>query len=96
MVKWSSNRKIRRRQVRQQRAKSTGTIRAKVFSTLASWPVVVGIVFCACASAIAIWSEARIDYSEGERIRSPIYARVDVEVRDDAQTSTDRAGARAA
>ncbi|MCH9001329.1 MAG: HDIG domain-containing protein [Planctomycetes bacterium] len=96
MVKWSSNRKIRRRQVREQRAKSTGTIRAKVFATLSSWPVAVGIVFCACASAIAIWSEARIDYSEGERIRSPIYARVDFEVRDDEQTSKDRDGARAA
>ncbi|MCH8241241.1 MAG: hypothetical protein IH897_01365, partial [Planctomycetes bacterium] len=96
MVKWSSKRKIRRRQVREQRAKSTGTIRAKVFATLSSWPVAVGIVFCACASAIAIWSDARIDYSEGERIRSPIYARIDFEVRDDEQTSKDRDGARAA
>ena len=96
MVKWSSKRKIRRRQVREQRAKSTGTLRARILASVLSWPVAVGIVFCACASAIAIWSESTIDFSEGERIRGPIYARVDFEVRDDDQTSKARDGARAA
>lgn len=95
MVNWSAKRKIRRNQVRKQRAKSTGTLRAKIAGRLLNWPVLVGILFCAGAAGIAFWGESMLGYSLGEHLRSPVYARVDFQIPNDAQTAADRQAARA-
>ena len=95
MADWMTRRAIRRQQVREKRAKTSGTWRQRVFARVFSWPTIIGLVFTASACVIALLGEATLGYSVGQRIDQPIYARVDVQVRDDVKTARDRLAAEA-
>ena len=96
MWNWSGKAKIRRRQLREQRARTTASWRSKLSAHLFSWPMFIGTVFIIVAAAIAVWGEAAIGYAVGQRIRYPLYARVDFQIPDAAQTASDERAARAA
>jgi putative nucleotidyltransferase with HDIG domain len=87
--------KIRRKQVREKRAQQSGTWRARIVSRIGSWPFLVGALFVFGTCAVALIGETTVGYSVGQRIDQPIYARVDFQVRDEAQTAADREAARA-
>lgn len=90
-----AKRKIRRRQVREQRAKASGTRRSRFIRSVVSWPVLVSVLFIGAASAIALLGETTLGFSIGQRIEHPVYARVDFQVPDDEQTEADMEAARA-
>lgn len=96
MVGWWTKPKIRRRQVREQRVRTTAALRPTLSARLLSWPTFIGALFIAAAAAIAVWGDTTIGYSLHERIRHPIYARVDFQVPDEKQTADDKRAARAA
>lgn len=91
----SSTRKIRRQQVREHRAKSAGSLWHRFCARCFSWPVLVGVSVTLTTSAVALFGDASLRYSVGERIDEPIYAKVDFKVPDPAQTEADRQAARA-
>ncbi|UCE58380.1 MAG: HDIG domain-containing protein [Phycisphaerales bacterium] len=87
--------KTRRRQVREQRAKTTATMRVSLLSRATSWPALAGALFILVASAIALFGEATLDYSIGQRIEQPIYAQVSFQTPNPQQTQANRRAARA-
>jgi hypothetical protein len=95
MAAWTAKRKIRRQQVREQRAKTSGTWRTRFFESVASWPILISILFIIAATAIALLGEATLGYSIGQRVDEPIHAQVGFEVPDEEQTAADREAARA-
>ena len=95
MFGWNSKRKIRRERVRRKRAESDATLRSGNGARLASWPVLVSMVFITAAAAIALLGEARLEYSIGQQIDKPVYARVAFQVPDPEQTEANREAARA-
>ena len=96
MVGWWTKPKIRRRQVREQRVRTTAALRPTLTARLLSWPVFIGTLFIVAAAVISVWGDTTIGYSVHERIRHPIYARVDFQVPDEKQTADDKTAARAA
>lgn len=95
MASWMTQGKVRRKQVREKRAQQSAAWRTRALSLLGSWPVLAGLLFVFGASAIALVGEATLNYSVGQRIDQPIYARVDFQVPDEEQTTADRNAARA-
>ena len=95
MASWMTKRKIRRQQVREQRAKASGTWQTRLLRRIASWPVLVSALFILAASAIALLGEVMLGYSVGQNMDKPIYARVDFQVPDEKQTAADKEAARA-
>ena len=95
MLNWSDKQKLRRQQVRGQRARSAATIRSRLIGVLFTWPALVSVVFVSAVSAIALWGVAALDYSVGERVEQPIYARVSFRVPDEQRTKADKEAARA-
>lgn len=95
MAIWTAKRKIRRQQVRERRAKASISWRGRVLARVFSWPVIASALFIVAASAIALFGEATLGYSIGQRINQPIYARVDFQVPDEEQTAADKEAARA-
>ncbi len=95
MASWMTKRKIRRQQVREQRAKASGTWQTRLLRRVASWPVLVSALFILAASAIALLGEVMLGYSVGQNMDKPIYARVDFQVPDEEQTAADKEAARA-
>ncbi|UCC30393.1 MAG: HDIG domain-containing protein [Phycisphaerales bacterium] len=95
MASWMTKRKIRRQQVREQRAKASGTWQTRLLRRVASWPVLVSALFILAASAIALLGEVTLGYSVGQNMDKPIYARVDFQVPDEEQTAADKEAARA-
>jgi len=81
--------------VREQRAKTAATARVSLTSRVMSWPVLASVAFIIVASGIARFGEATLDYSPGQRIEQPIYARVSFEVPNLQQTQANRRAARA-
>lgn len=95
MAGWMNKRKLRRKQVREKRAKLTGTRRAQSLSRLFSWPVLSSVAFIALAVVLACVGEMTLGYSTGQHIKHPVYARVPFQVPDAQQTAADREAARA-
>ena len=95
MFGWTAKRKFRRRHVREQRVKTTGTARTRLISRVFSWPVAVTVMFVVAATVIALVGDAGLDYAVGQRIDQPIYAKVDFQILDPAQTEDARKSARA-
>ena len=89
-------RKLRRQQVREQRARTTAGLRRPWFARVFSWTVLTCVVFIAGAAAIALLGESTLDYAVGQRIDQPVYARVDFQVPDPKLTAAKRIAARAA
>ncbi len=85
----------RSRQLREQRGKTGGSWWTRWFHRLVNWPMVVGLVFVASASALALWGEGSLDSVVGQRIEQPIYAKVRFHVPNITQTTNDRKAARA-
>ena len=85
----------RRRQLREQRVKTGGSQWSRLFRRMVNWPTIVGAVFIAASSTVALWGEGSLDYVVGQRIEQPIYAKVRFQVPDDKQTANDRKAARA-
>lgn len=96
MADWMNRRAIRRQQVREQRAKTSGTWQQRVLDRAFCWPTLIGLAFTASACGIALLGEAAAGYTVGQRIDQAIYARVDVEVVNDADTQRDRRARQAA
>jgi putative nucleotidyltransferase with HDIG domain len=96
MAEWMSRRATRREQVREHRAKVAGTWRARVWSRLASWPTLAGVIFVVGAGVITAVGEGRLEYSVGQRVEHPVYARVDFQVPEKEATEEARAAARKA
>ncbi|MCH8966155.1 MAG: HDIG domain-containing protein [Planctomycetes bacterium] len=96
MFWWPKKHKIRRQQVRQQRAKTAAALRGRNGLRLVSWRFLVGLIFAACAGGIALLGENPLEYAIGQRIAQAVYARVDFQVPNPAQTRADREAARAA
>lgn len=95
MFGWTSKAKIRRKQVREKRAKHTGDVRTRSFSFFVSWPVIATVVLIVASSFMALMLESSIEYVIGQRIEQPIYARVDFQVPDPERTDSARQAARA-
>ncbi|MGB2986027.1 MAG: HDIG domain-containing metalloprotein [Phycisphaerae bacterium] len=95
MATRTTKRKIRRQQVREQRAKASGSWRARLRRRVVSWPVAASALFIIAAAAIALLGEATLGYSIGQRVDQPIYARVGFQVPDEEQTTADKEAARA-
>jgi len=87
--------KSRRRQVRQQRTRTSVSRWSRLVSALFSWPVMTGFLFVVAASAIALLGEETLRLSVGERIDQPIYAQVNFQVLDSKQTEEAKRVARA-
>ena len=96
MALWMNKGKSRRKQVREQRAKASGTLRKRLSVQLLSWPTLTSVLFLTAVSVIALVGEMVLGYSIGQKIDHPIYARVGFQVRDVHQTEVDREAARAA
>jgi len=96
MMPWAEKRKLRRQQVREKRVRTTASTRARLRSRLASLSALICLCFLAGSAGIALWGEATLGYSLGERIRQPIYARVSFKVPDAQRTAADKEAARAA
>ena len=92
----AKKRQLRRRHVREKRAKTAAALRPSLVSRIVSWPVFASMVFITGASAIALLGETTLDYAIGQRVDQPIYARVDFQVPDPKQTEARRQAARAA
>lgn len=93
MAIWTAKRKIRRQQVHERRAKASMSWRGRALALLFSWPAIASVLFVVAASAIAMFGEATLGYSIGQRINQPIYARVEFHVPDEEQTAADREAA---
>src|SRR3990172_8880853 len=96
MADWMSRRANRREQVREQRAKVSGTWRKRVFSRLASAPTVATFLFVVGACSIVLLGEGGVGHSIGQRVEEPIYAKVDFRVPDQEQSAAAKEAARAA
>lgn len=94
MAAWMAKRKIRRQQVRENRAKTTRSYAAMAQSAF-SWTVLSTVVLVVMVSAIALTGETTLSYSVGQRFDQPIYARVDFEMPDEEKTADDKRAARA-
>lgn len=94
MAAWATKKKIRRQQVRQQRAKISGT-RWSFLKSVASWTAISGTLFVLAATAIALLGDKTLKYSVGQRVDQPIYAHVDFQVPDEEKTADDKEAARA-
>ncbi|MFQ5591050.1 MAG: hypothetical protein ACE5HE_07810, partial [Phycisphaerae bacterium] len=92
----SKKAKTRRRQVREQRAKTTAMRRVSLMSRATSWPALVGVVFIAAAGSIALTGNAALKHFIGQRIEQPIYSRVSFQVPNPQQTQANKRAARAA
>ncbi len=95
MFGWTRKVKTRRRQVREQRAKTTAMTRVSLLSRATSWPALVGVIFIFVAGFIALIGEETVKYSEGQRIDQPIYARVRFQDPNEKQTKANRRAAKA-
>ncbi|MHC4611555.1 MAG: hypothetical protein ACYS7M_14530, partial [Planctomycetota bacterium] len=95
-MKGTSKTKVRRRQVRRQRAESTASRWERFRARVGLWPAFVCVVFAALATAIALYGSQSLGYSEGQKITQAIHARVDFEWVDELRTENDRQDARAA
>ncbi len=94
MFGWPSKRRIRREQVRQH-TRSESSLRNGRGPRLASWPVLSSVVFVVGVAAAARLGETALEYSIGQRIDKPVYARVAFQVPDPEQTDANRRAARA-
>jgi len=88
--------KIRRKQVRKQRAESTASWSERFRARVGLWPAFMFVVFAVVAIAIGLYGRHSPDYSQGQKITQAIHARVDFEWVDELQTEQARQGARAA
>jgi putative nucleotidyltransferase with HDIG domain len=95
MFGWTKKARIRRKQVRLQRAKSDATLRGGNGRRLTSWTVLTSLVFIVAAAAISLLGEAGLEYSIGQQIDDPVYARVTFQVPDPARTAANQRAARA-
>ena len=95
MAERTAKRAIRRHQVREQRAKASRSWRSRVLAQAVSWPVLIGVVFVVAVGLITLLGEMALGFAIGQRIDHPVYARLDFQVPDDAQTAADREAARA-
>ncbi len=95
MFGWTTKRKVRRRQVREQRVKTSGTALTRFFSRIFCWPVLVTAAFVVAAAGTALVGDAGIEYADGQRIDRPVYAEIDFQVLDAKQTKAAREAARA-
>jgi hypothetical protein len=94
LAAWATKKKIRRQQVRQQRAKISRT-RWSLLRSVVSWTAISGTLFVLAATAIALLGAETLKYSVGQRVDQPIYARVDFQVPDEKKTADDKEAARA-
>jgi len=90
----SGKSKVRRRQVREKRAKASGSAFRRLLGKAASWPVLVTIVLAVLASTVALFGEKRLKYAPNQTIQQPIYARVEFQVPDENKTKAAREAAR--
>lgn len=88
MFGWTSKTKIRRKQVREQRAKHTGDARIAWFTRLVSWPVIATFGLVAMSSMMVLISDTTIEYVIGQRIDQPIYSKVDFQIPDPERTAS--------
>jgi len=94
MFGFSGKSKVRRRQVREKRAKASGSASRRLLARAVSWPVLVTIVFAGLALTIALFGETRIKYAPNQYIQQPIEARVEFQVPDENKTNAAREAAR--
>ncbi len=87
--------KVRRRQVREQKARTTGSVRTRWASHLFSWRTLSTSLFVAVAVTIAVVGEETMDFAVGQRIDTPVYAKLDFQIEDSDQTARAREAARA-
>ncbi len=92
---WFGKARGRRRPIREHLARTAGPGRAGWIHSLRSMPVLVAILFVMAVGAVSLLGENTIEYSVGQRIDRPIYARVDFQVLDKDKTSKAREAARA-
>ncbi len=78
--------KSRRRAARDQRVRTLGSWYARLASYVFSWPALLWLVMLATILTISLAIDEPLPYTVGERIRQPIYARVDFKVEDAKQT----------
>ena len=83
----SSGKRKRRAQVRERRARSTGSLWRRMTSVVFTWPTAIGVLFVASMAVITLSGEATLGYSIGQRIDQPIYARVEFQVEDPVATA---------
>lgn len=88
--------KIRRQQVRDQKAKTAASMRGRGGFRLLSLPVAVVVLWVLLSVALTIWGAPRLGYVIGQRIAHPVYARVQFQVPDPEKSQADRDAARAA
>jgi len=94
MMGWTGRSKGRRRQVRVQRAKATGSPWRRFAARVFSWPVVVTLLFTTVAAVIASFGESQLTYAPNQYIDTPIYAKVAFQVPDETKTDAARAASR--
>ena len=90
-----SRRGGKRSQLREVRTRSGPNGFAPLVGRLFCWPTVFGAVFVGGAVAIVLMGEMATDFAVGQRIDSPVYAKVGFQVLDPVRTSADRQAARA-
>ncbi len=95
MLGWPSKRKGRRRKAREKRVQSLGSGRAQILQSVFCWPVLASAVLVLGVVSIGLLGESVLRYSVGQRVLHPIYARVDFQIADPAQTEANRQAARA-
>jgi putative nucleotidyltransferase with HDIG domain len=88
--------KSRRRAAREQRVRTLGSWYARLASYVFSWPALLWILLSGTVITISLAMEEPVPYTVGERIRQPIYARVDFSVEDVKQTQVAKENAAAA
>lgn len=94
MFGWTGKSKKRRRQVREQRAKATGSAWKRLVGRVLSWPVLVTVTFTVIAGVIAMFGESQLTYAPNQHLDRPIYATVAFQVPDEIKTDAARAAAR--
>jgi cyclic-di-AMP phosphodiesterase PgpH len=92
---WFGKSKARRRQLREQRARSVTFGRSLFWSRVLSLHTLTVAAFVVATCSLALIGETTYDYTVGQRIEHPIYASVDFEVPDAEKTAKEREAARA-
>jgi hypothetical protein len=96
MFGWRGKHTIRRRQVREQKARTTESLVTRFGRTFLTWPVLSGLVFVVAVAGISLLGESGPGYAVGQFVSQPIYAEVDFQVPDPDRTARDKEAARAA
>lgn len=95
MRTWFRRVQGRRRPIREQRARTAGVGRAEWWHHLLTWPVLIAVSFVIAVCLVGLAGGSTVDYAVGQRLDSPIYAKVDFEVPDQEKTEQAREAARA-